>query len=104
MRVQDIFKTSDKRQLIRNADDILESLSPTKFRELQDNDISIMNLQRNRKTSVKADEKNILRYAVDIKGETLQAILLPKALTPWIIASVHEFSGHQGNQRSYNKI
>ena len=82
----------------------MESLNLTKFLELQDNDISIMNLQRNRKTSVKADEKNILRYAVDIKGETIQAILLPKTLRPWIIASVHEFSGHQGDQRSYNKI
>ena len=104
MRVRDIFKTSDKRQLIRNADDILESLNPTKLQELQDNNISITNLQRNRKTSVKADEKNILRYAVDIKGETIQAILLSKALRPWIIASVHKFSGHQGDQRSYNKI
>ena len=63
-----------------------------------------MNLQRNRKTSIKADENNILRYAVDIKGETIQAILLPKALRPWIIASTHEFLGHQGDQRSYNKI
>ena len=104
VRVRDIFKTSDKRQLIRNVDDILESLNPAKLRELQNNDPSIMNLQRNRKTSVKADEKNILRYAVDIKGETIQAILLPKALRPWIIASTHEFSGHQGDQRSYNKI
>ena len=104
MRVRDIFKTSDKRQLIRDADNILESLNPTKLRELQDNDPSITNLQRNRKTSVKADEKNILRYAVDIKGETIQAILLPKALRPWIIVSIHEFSGHQGDQRSYNKI
>ena len=104
MRVQDIFKTLDKRQLIRNADNILESLNLTKFRELQDNDTSIKNLQRNRKTSVKADKKNILRYAVDIKGETIQAMLLPKALRPWIIASVHEFLGHQGDQRSYNKI
>ena len=71
VRVRDIFKTSDKRQLIRNAEDILESLNPAKLRELQDNDPSITNLQRNRKTSVKADEKNILRYAVDIKGETI---------------------------------
>ena len=61
VRVRDIFKTSDKRQLIRNANDILESLNPTKPQELQDNDPSITNLQRNRKTSVKADKKNILR-------------------------------------------
>ena len=101
MRVRDIFKTSDKRQLIRNTDDILESLNPAKLRELQDKDPSITNLQRSRKTSVKADEKNILRY---IKGKTIQAILLPKALRPLIIASTHEFSGHQGDQRSYNKI
>ena len=36
-------------------------------------------------------KNNVLRYAVDIKGET-------------IIASMHKFSGHQGNLRSYNKI
>ena len=95
---------SDKRQLIRNVDDILESLDPAKLRELQDNDPSITNLQRNRKASVRADENNVLRYAVDIKGETIQTILLPKVLRPWIIASMHEFSGHQGDQRSYNKI
>ena len=95
---------SDKRQLIRNTDDILESLNPAKLQELQDNDPSIMNLQRNRKASIKADENNILRYAVDIKGETIETILLPKALRPWIIASTHEFSGHPGDQRSYNKI
>ena len=87
MKVRDIFKTSDKKQLIRNADDILGSLNPTKLRELQDNNPSITNLQRNRKTSVKGDEKNILRYAVDIKDETIQAILLPKAIRPCIIAS-----------------
>ena len=95
---------SDKRQLIRNADDILESLNPAKLRELQDNDPSITNLQRNRKASIRADENNILRCAVDIKGETIQAILLPKGLRPWIIASTHKFSSHQGDQRSYNKI
>ena len=104
VRVRDILKVSDKRQLIRNADDILKSLDPAKLRELQDNDPSIMNLQRNRKASIRADENNILRYAVDIKGETIQAILLPKVLRPWIIASTHELSSHQGDQRSYNKI
>ena len=69
-----------------------------------DNDPSITNLQRNRKASIRADKNNILRYAVDIKGKTIQAILLPKVLRPWIIASTHEFSGHQGDQRLYNKI
>ena len=59
---------------------------------------------RNRKASLRADENNILRCAVDIKGKTIQAILLPKALRPWIIACKHEFSSHQGDQRSYNKI
>ena len=104
VRVRNIFKVSDKRQLIRNVDDILESLDLVKLQELQDNNPSITNLQRNRKTSVRADENNVLRYAVDIKGETIQAILLPKALRPWIIASTHEFFSHQGDQRSYNKI
>ena len=104
VRVRDILKVSDKRQLIKNAENILETLDHAKFRELQDNDPSITKLQRNRKTSVTADENNILRYAVDIKGRTVQAILLPKPLRPWVIASTHEFSGHQGDQRSYNKI
>ena len=63
-----------------------------------------MKLQRNRKTSITADENNVLRYAVDIKGRTMQAILLPKPLRLWVIASTHEFSGHQGDQHSYNKI
>ena len=31
VRVQDIFKVPDKRQLIRNADDILKSLNPAKL-------------------------------------------------------------------------
>ena len=46
--------------------------------------------------SIRADDNNILGYTVDIKGETVKVILLPKALRPWIIASCHEFSGHQG--------
>ena len=40
---------------------------------------------------------------VDYK-EILEAILLPKVLRPWIIASTHEFCGHQGRDRCYNKI
>ena len=82
----------------------VKSLNPVKLWELQDNNLSITNLQRNRKTSIMADKNNVLRYVVDIKGETIQAILLHKALRPWIIASTHEFSGHQGDQRLYNKI
>ena len=34
VRVGDIFKVSDERQLIRNTDDILESLNPAKLQEL----------------------------------------------------------------------
>ena len=34
----------------------------------------------------------------------LETILLPKVLRPWIIASTHEFCGHQGGYRCYNKI
>ena len=41
---------------------------------------------------------------VDYKGDVLQAILLPKVLRPWIITSTHEFCGHQGGDRCYNKI
>ena len=104
VRVWDILKVSDKRQLIRNTEDILETLDPIKLQELQDNDPSITKLQWNRKTSITADKDNILIYAVDIKGRTVQAILLPKAPRPWIIANMHEFSGHQGDQHLYNKI
>ena len=63
-----------------------------------------MNLQRSRKTSITADENNVLRYTIDFKGKTINVILLPKVLRPWIIASTHEFSGHQGKQCCYNKI
>ena len=52
VRVKDILKVSDKRQIIRNADDILKTLDPGKMQELQDNDPSIVNLQRNRKTTM----------------------------------------------------
>ena len=41
---------------------------------------------------------------VDYKGDILEALLLPKVLRPWIIASTHEFCGHQGGDRCYNKI
>ena len=41
---------------------------------------------------------------VDYKGDILEAISLPKVLRPWIITSTHEFCGHQGRDRCYNKI
>ena len=41
---------------------------------------------------------------VDHKGDILEAILLPKVPRPWIIASTHEFCGHQGRDHCYNKI
>ena len=31
-------------------------------------------------------------------------MLLPKALRPWIIASCHEFGGHQGESHCFNQI
>ena len=45
---------------------------------------SWINLQRSRKMSVTVDKNNVLRYAVDVKGETIK---VPKALRPWIVAS-----------------
>ena len=39
-----------------------------------------------------------------MKGNILEAILLPKVPRPWIIASTHEFCTHQGRDRCYNKI
>ena len=36
IRVRDIFKTSDKCQLIMNAKKVLDSLDPAKLRVLQD--------------------------------------------------------------------
>ena len=95
IRVRDIFKPSDKCQLIMNTDKVLDSLDPAKLRELQDTDQSIINLKISRKQSVIADNNNILRTKVDHKGHTLEAILLPKVLRPGIIASTHEFCGHQ---------
>ena len=45
IKVWDIFKTSDKRQLIRNAEKVLNDLKPAKLRELQNTDQSIINLK-----------------------------------------------------------
>ena len=104
IRVRDIFKTSDKWQLIRNAEKVLDDLEPAKLRELQNTDQSIINLKNSRKQSVIADKDNIVRMKVNYKGDILEAILLPKALRPWIIASTHEFCRHQGRDRCYNKI
>ena len=96
IRVRDIFKTSDKHQLIMNTEKVLDLLYPAKLRELQDRDQSIINLKNSRKQSVIADNDNILRMKVDHKGDTLEAILLHKVLRPWIIISTHEFCQHQG--------
>ena len=74
------------------------------MRELQNKDQSIINLKNSRKQSVIADKDNILRMKVDYKGDIPEAILLPKVLRPWIIASTHEFFRHQGRDRCYNKI
>ena len=82
IKVWDIFKTSDKWQLIRNAEKILDDLEPTKLRELQNTDQSIINLKKSRKQSVIADKDNVLRMKVDYKGDILEVILLPKVLRP----------------------
>ena len=87
-----------------NAEKVLDSLDPAKLRELQNRDQSIMNLRNSRKQSVIADNNNILRMKVDHKGNTLEAILLPKVLRPWIIASTHKFCRHQGRDHCYYKI
>ena len=104
IKVWDIFKTSDKHQLIMNAEKVLDELEAAKLRELQNQDQSIINLKNSRKQSVIADKDNILRMKVDYKGDILEAILLPKVLRRWIIASTHKFCGHQGGDRCYNKI
>ena len=91
IKVRDIFKTSDKWQLIRNTEKVLDDLEPAKLIELQNTDHSITNLKNSRKQSIIADKDNILRMKVDYKGDVLEAILLPKVLRPWIIASTHEF-------------
>ena len=82
IRVRDIFKTSDKCQLIMNIEKVLDSLDPAQLRELQDRDQSIINLKNSRKQSVIVDNDSILRMKVDHKGNTLEAILLPKVLRP----------------------
>ena len=104
IKVWDIFKTSDKHQLIMNAEKVLNELEPAKLRELQNKDQSIINLKNSRKQSVIADKDNVLRMKVDYKGDILEAILLPKVLRPWIITSTHEFCRHQGGDCYYNKI
>ena len=104
IRVRDIFKASDKCQLIMNAEKVLDSLDPAKLRELQDRDQSIINLKNSRKQSVIADNDNVLRIKIDHKGDTLEVVLLPKVLRPWIITSTHEFCRHQGRDRCYYKI
>ena len=104
IKVRDIFKTSDKQQLIRNAEKVLDDLEPAKLRELQNTDQSIINLKNSRKQSIITDKNNILRMKVNYKGDILEAILLPKVLRPWIITSAHEFYGHQGGDTCYIKI
>ena len=103
IRVRDTFKTSNKCQLIMNTDKVLDSLDPAKLRELQDTDQSIINLKNSKKQSVIADNSNILRIKVDHKGNILEAILQPKVLRPWIIASTHKFYRHQGRDHCYYK-
>ena len=104
IKVEDIFKILDQRQLIMNAKKVLDELEPAKLRELQNQDQSIINLKNSRKQSVIADKDNILRMKVDYKGDILEAALHPKVLRPWIIASTHEFCRHQGGDHCYNKI
>ena len=94
IKVWEIFKTSDKHQLIRNAEKVLDTLEPPKLRELQNQDQSILSLKNSRKQSVKADKDNILRMKVDHKGYILETILLPKVLRLWIITSTHKFCRH----------
>ena len=57
IKVRDIFKTSDKCQLILNAEKVFDSLDPAKLRELQDRDQSIINLKNSRKQSVIANKE-----------------------------------------------
>ena len=104
IKVWDIFKTSEKHQLIMNAKKVLDELEPAKLRELQNQDQSIINLKNSRKQSVIVEKDNILRMKVDYKGDILKAILLPKVLRPWIIASTHKFCRHQGGDCCYNEI
>ena len=52
IKVWDIFKTSDKHQLIKNVEKVLDDLEPAKLRELQNKDQSIINLKNSRKQSI----------------------------------------------------
>ena len=101
--VRDTFKTWDKHNLIISIDKFLESLDPAKLRELQDTDKSIINVKNSTKQSVIAHNKNILRIKVVHRCNTLEAIILPKVLTPWIITYTHEFCWHQGRDYCYYK-
>ena len=65
---------------------------------------TIINLKNSREQSVITDNNNMLMMKVDHKGNTLKAILLPKVLRPWIIASTHKFYRQQGRYRCYYKI
>ena len=65
-----------------NVEKVLDLLDPAQLRELQDRDQSIINLKNSRKQSLIVDNDNILRMKVDHKGNTLEAILLPKVLRP----------------------
>ena len=104
IKVWDICKTLDKCQLIKNAEKVLDDLEPAKLRELQNRDQSIINLKNSRKQSIIAYKDNILRMKFDYKGDILEAILLPKVLRLWVIASTHEFCRYQGGDRCYNKV
>ena len=104
VKVRDIFRMSDKWQLIQDAEKILEEMSPAKLRELQDKDKSICDMRRSKKFKVITDEDNMLRVSLNYKGSSLHTIILPKELRSWIIASTHEYLGHEGCDRCYYKI
>ena len=82
IKVRDIFKTSDKWQLIRNTEKVLDDLELAKLRELQNTDQSIINLKNSRKQSVITDKDNILRMKVDYKGGVLKQSCFPKSSDP----------------------
>ena len=60
VKVRDIFQTSDKEQLIQDADKILDEISPVKLRELQDKDKLICAMRKSKKFKVITDENNVL--------------------------------------------
>ena len=101
IKVRDIFKMLDKHQLIMKTEKVFDLLEPATLRELQNKDQSIINLKNSRKQCMKADKDNILRMKINHKGQTMEAILLPKVFRPWIITSTHELCGHQGDNFSY---